>query len=89
MTTREPNVDYWSLTSPQLAAQIDHIAHADPMDFNNATRAESHLLAEEWHEALNLPQEAFEQQEARRARIAALQRRSIEILIHASSDLSS
>jgi len=81
LATSELNIDYWSLTSPQLAAQIEQIAHADPAEFNNATRAEAQLLAEEWREALNLPKNSFEQQEERRARVAALQRRSIEILI--------
>ena len=84
MTTEDSNVDYWSLTSPQLAARISQIAHADPSEFNNAIRAETQLLTEEWHEAMDLPQDSFEQEEARCARVAALQRRSIEILIHAN-----
>jgi len=84
MAAEDSNVDYWSLTSPQLAARISHIAQSDAVDFTSAARAEAGLLAVDWQEALNLPKESFEEQEARRARVAALQRRTIEILIHAS-----
>ncbi len=84
MTSEDSNANPWSLTSMQLAARIRQIAQADPATINKATRAEASLLAEEWDDALNLPKETFEAQEVRRSRLSALQRRSIEILVHAA-----
>lgn len=84
MATSQPDIDYWSLTSPQLATKVAQLANASPTAVSPATSAETRLLALEWQEALNLPKDSFEQQEARRAKLAALQRRSIEVLIHAS-----
>jgi len=84
MATSELNADYWSLTPPQLATQIYRMAYEGPLEFGAASRVETQLLAKEWREALSLPTDSFEQEEESRARLAALQRRSIEILVHNS-----
>jgi hypothetical protein len=84
MATEDSTVDFWSLTSSQLAAQIGLIANGDSGGIDDGTRAEASLLASEWQAALSLPKAAFEEQEQRAAQLDALQKRTIEILVSVS-----
>jgi hypothetical protein len=84
MATDDSSVNFWSLTSVQLAAQIGLIAHGESKAVDDATRAEAGVLAVEWQEALSLPEATFEDQEQRTARLDSLQKRTIEILVGAS-----
>jgi len=84
MATEDSNEDYWSLSSAQLAARIGLVAHADPSAVDAATRAEAGQLAEEWHDAINLPKANFQEQERQVALLDSLQRRTIEILVRTS-----
>jgi hypothetical protein len=81
----ERDSDLWSLTPRQLAQRMDAVGEAgsgaDP-----ATQTEAGELAVEWREAIALPAETFEEQQARAARLDALQRRSIEILVRVGED---
>jgi hypothetical protein len=81
MAAEDSNIDYWSLSPAQLASGIKQIAQSDSAAISDATRAEAGQLAAEWHDAINLPKDTFENQEAQVAQLDALQRRTIEILI--------
>ena len=72
---------YWFLTSSQLAAEIGSIASADPAEYDGATRAEASMLSENWQEALSLPKTNFAEQSRRAAQLAALQKRTIPVLL--------
>jgi hypothetical protein len=84
MASENSNVNYWHLSSAQLAARIGSVAHADPSAFDDATRTEAGQLAAEWHEALNMPKVTFQEQEVQVAQLDSLQRRTIEILVRTS-----
>lgn len=84
MEVEESTVDYWSLSHSQLVARITAVANGDLPAIDQAARAEASQLAVEWHEAIDLPNNAFEDQEMRVRQLDSLQRRIIEILISAS-----
>ncbi len=81
MKNDDSTVNFWSLTSSQLAAKITQIAKEDSPEIGDATRAEASQLASEWHDALNMPKASFLDQERRVAQLDALQKRTIEILV--------
>jgi hypothetical protein len=85
MATDGSTVNFWSLTSSQLAAQITLIANGDPAVIDDATRAEASQLATEWQDVLNLPKATFAEQEQRTAQLDALQKRTIEVLVSVSA----
>jgi len=72
---------YWSLTSNQLAAQIKSIADAKLSAYDDATRSEAKNLSEKWQEALSLPKTNFAEQSRRATQLAALQKRTIPLLL--------
>ena len=84
VATDDSDVDYWSLSPAQLAARIGLIANAESSAIDLATRAEAGRLAEEWHDALNMPQASFQDQERQAGLLDSLQRRTIEILARTS-----
>jgi hypothetical protein len=84
MAAEDSNVDYWSLSPAQLAVRIGSIARAEPSAVDASTRAEASQLAEEWHEAMNMPKATFEDQERQVAQLDSLQKRIIEILVRTS-----
>ncbi len=81
MADESCNKDYWSLSSTQLAGQINRIARAEPWEIDDGTRTEAALLAAEWQEVLGLPSATFQDQQRRVALLDALQKRTIQILI--------
>jgi hypothetical protein len=84
MATEDSTVDFWSLSSSQLAVQIGLIAEGDSAGIDDGIRAEASQLVCEWQEALSLPKATFEEQEQRVARLDALQKRTIQILVDVS-----
>jgi hypothetical protein len=84
MENDDSAVNFWALTSHQLAAQIGLIANGDSPGVDDATRAEASQLASEWNDALNMPNASFEDQERRVSQLDALQKRTIEILVRIS-----
>jgi hypothetical protein len=84
MANDDSTVNFWSLTSTQLAAKIALIANGDSPEIDAATRAEASQLASEWHDALNMPKATFLDQERRVSQLDALQKRTIEILVRIS-----
>jgi hypothetical protein len=84
MANDDATVNYWSLSSSQLAAQIGLIASEDSPGIDTATRAEASQLVSEWHDALNMPKATFLDQERRVVQLDALQKRTIEILVRIS-----
>jgi len=84
MTHNEPRSDFWSLNSEALAEQCSLIAHSDPAAIDDRTRAEAGQLFEEWEEAIHMPEVEFEDKERRAAQLAALRKRTIEILVRVS-----
>jgi hypothetical protein len=81
MAAEDSTVNFWSLTSSQLAERIGLIASADPSAIDDATRAEANQLVSEWKEALDMPDATFLDQERKVAIVDALQMRTIEILV--------
>jgi hypothetical protein len=86
LATVERDADFWSLTPQQLAERMEAVGE-DPGE-DPATQTEAGELAAEWREAMGLPAETFEEQEARAARLDALQRRTIEILVRVQGGLT-
>jgi hypothetical protein len=84
MANSDSTVNFWSLSSSELASKIGLIASGDSPGINDATRAEASQLASEWHEVLNMPEATFQDQECRAAQLDALQKRTIEILVRKS-----
>jgi len=78
---QESNPDVWSMKSHELRDACREIAHAPREEVQDSLRTEANQLAIEWDEALGLPQlDPFDA--SRRASIvAALRKRTIEILI--------
>jgi hypothetical protein len=71
----------WSLKSAQLEQECRLIADGKVAAASESLQTEARQLAEEWREAIKLPQNKFDDQARRAARILALRRRTIEILI--------
>ena len=84
MANEDSTVNFWSLTSSQLAEQIGSIASENSPGIDAATSAEASQLASEWHDALNIPKATFQDQEHRVVQLDALQKRTIEILVRIS-----
>ena len=84
MANKDSAVNYWSLTSSQLAAKIGLIASGDSPAIDAATRAEASQLVSELRDALNMPKATFQDQERRVVQLDALQKRTIEILVRIS-----
>jgi hypothetical protein len=84
MANEDSTENFWSLSSSQLAAQINLIANGDSPAIDAATRAEASQLVSEWQDALNLPKANFQNQERRVVQLDALQKRTIEILVRIS-----
>jgi hypothetical protein len=81
MANDDSTLNFWSLSSSQLAAQIGLIANGVTKGVDYRTRVEASHLASEWHGVLNLPKASFEDQQRRVAQLDALQKRTIEILV--------
>jgi hypothetical protein len=84
MAADGPAVNFWSLTSTQLAERLGSIANAAPSEVDPDTRAEAGHLVDEWRDTLNLPKKSFEEQQRRVGLLDSLQKRSIEILVRVS-----
>ena len=75
-------VDFWSLKSTQLARECRVIANGDDLVVDEAVRAEARQLAADWQDAIHMPQDEFADQARRASQLAALRKRTIEILVH-------
>jgi hypothetical protein len=84
MEHKDSQINFWALSSSQLAEQIGWIANGDPTAIDAATRAEAGLLVAEWQDALKIPRATFEEEESRVAQLAGLKKRTIEVLIKVS-----
>jgi len=81
MANENTSIDFWALKPAQLAHECSLIATGDPAVASDSVRAEAAQLAVEWKDAINMPQDVFEDQARRAAQIAALRKRTIEILV--------
>jgi len=81
----DPNPDFWALKPSQLAAECSSLAGADPATVEDDLRAEAAQLATEWKDAIQMPVDEFEAQARRAAQIAALRKRTIEILVRVTA----
>ncbi len=84
MANDDSTMNFWSLSSSQLATQIGLIASGVTLGIDDRTRVEACQLASEWHCVLNLPKASFEDKERKVAQLDALQKRTIEILVSIS-----
>lgn len=78
------SVDLWSLKPSQLKSECRALAEKSGLEVNEALRDEAARLAIEWQEALGMRLDSAFEESRRAALIAALRRRTIEILIKAS-----
>ena len=81
----EANVDYWSLSPDELAARLALLARSNSFDLRPGTREEARRLAEQWQEAIALPEKTFSEQQRRASSLDSLQKRTIEILIRSTA----
>jgi hypothetical protein len=82
MAIEDIPVDFWSLKSTQLARECRMIAKGDFPVPDETVRTEARLLAEEWQDAIHMPQDEFADQARRASQLAALRKRTIEILVN-------
>ena len=77
----EANLNLWSLTSSQLAAECRAIAEGDTRSLDPELKDEVVRLYAGWREALEQPGNEFDDRTRKAARLAALRKRTIEILV--------
>jgi hypothetical protein len=82
MEYSESSIDFWSLSSTQLAKECQAVADANPV-IDEALQAEARRLYVGWIEALELPNHTIPDRSRRASLLASLRRRTIEILIKA------
>ena len=81
MENVDSTFDFWSMKPSELGEECSSIARAVHSTVDPRLRAEAGQLATEWREAINLPMHNALDESRRAALIAALRRRTIEILI--------
>ena len=75
--------DLWSLRPAQLRAQCEELAHGGKAGVDAALQKEAAQLAVEWRDAIGMPLDNGFEESRRASLIAALRRRTIEILVKA------
>ena len=80
----DSSVDFWSLKPSQLSAECRVLADTNDARVAAPLREEAARLATEWYQALGMRLDNAFEESRRAALIAALRRRTIEILIKAS-----
>lgn len=86
MANQATTLDFWSLKAVQLAKECRQIAQNDTAEIDESLRVEAKLLAAEFHDALLMPQDEFEDEARRAAQLASLRKRAIEILVKVYPD---
>lgn len=81
------NIDFWALKPTQLAHECRLIAAGNIAEAGDKLRTEAKTLASEWSLAIDMPHDDFDEQARRAARIAALRKRTIEILVKVTGNI--
>jgi hypothetical protein len=81
MANQDTTLDFWSMTAAALARECHQIASGSPGAVDERLQAEAKQLAVELEEALQMPQDDFENRARRAGHLAALKKRAIEILV--------
>jgi hypothetical protein len=81
MAHESSTIDFWALKPVQLAHECRLIADGAIAEADEKLRAEARELASDWRTAIDMPRDEFDDQARRAARIAALRKRTIEILV--------
>jgi hypothetical protein len=81
MDRPDSNVDIWSLSSQQLAEQCRLIAEDNSAAFDETLKAEARRLFTVWQEALDRPDDNYDDRSRKASRQAGLRKRTIEILV--------
>ncbi|MDR3725567.1 MAG: hypothetical protein P4K86_00855 [Terracidiphilus sp.] len=81
MANQATTFSVWSMTAAALARECHQIASGSSVEAADRLRAEAKQLAAELEEALQMPQEDFEDAARRAGHLAALKKRAIEIFI--------
>ncbi|MGA2671652.1 MAG: hypothetical protein ABSE99_00380 [Terracidiphilus sp.] len=84
MEHEESGTSVWSLTSSQLAKECRLIAEGNSPAIDKALRDEARRLQTEWKDAIHMPEGEFGDKARRAAQMAALRKRTIEILVKVS-----
>lgn len=78
------SVNYpWSLRPTQLRAACEELAHGDKAGVDAALQKEAAQLAVDWKDAMGILLDNGLEESRRASQIAALRRRTIEILVKA------
>ncbi len=84
MNREDSSSSYWSMSDIELARNCRAIAESRSASITDAIKAEARRLYGDWRNAINFP-EGDRQEKARRATImAALRKRTIQILVKVS-----
>ncbi len=81
MAQEVANAKLWSLTGAELAEECRAIAHDGSAKLNQDLKAEAERLYAGWQEALEKPVDDFDDRARHASQIAALRKRTIEVLI--------
>lgn len=79
----------WSMSSRQLAEQCKVLAEAKSGSVEDPLRAEARRLYDAWSDALNQPEDTYEDHSRKASLQAGLRKRTIEILIKVSQRMGS
>lgn len=76
--------NFWALSDRQLAASCVEVAQGHIAGTPSFLRAEALRLFLQWREAINAPSRTLADAEQARGRLAALRKRTIQILVRLS-----
>lgn len=86
MEYEKPQTDYWTMKSSELRDHCREISHGSREMASDWLRTEAHQLAVEWQDALEMPQNDAFQESRKATQLAALRKRTIEILVKVYGD---
>jgi hypothetical protein len=86
MQNESSGVNYWALSFRHLAEYCSSVAGNSAPDSDPQVRAEAARVYSAWQESLALPEEGFDNGARRAAQLAALRKRTIQMLVRANPD---
>lgn len=81
MPDQDSAVNYWQLRSSELAEECLTLLDDRSLTSAPELHRELNMISRSWSETFEMPTESFEEQARRAARIGALRKRTIELLV--------
>jgi hypothetical protein len=79
-------VNYWSMSDIELARNCRAIAESSSASITDAMKAEAKRLYGDWRDAINFPENGRQERARRATTMAALRKRSIQIMVKLSPE---